>query len=239
MIEIIAFDADDTLWDNESLYSQAKGRFQEILSNYASPEAIAQILDVNEVHNIDVYGYGIKSFALSMVETAIELSQGQIAGGEIQQVIEIARGMLTAPVDLYEKVMETLEELSMEYRLMLITKGDRFEQERKIARSGLKQYFEVVEIVGDKSEASYQEMMARYSLQPDQFLMVGNSMRSDILPVLRLGGRAVYIPQENTWSHENVVAGSGDTGKHYVLEHLWQLPELLHTLEGERDETDL
>lgn len=239
MIEIIAFDADDTLWDNESLYTQAKARFQQLLSKYASPEAIAQILDTNEERNVEVYGYGIKSFALSMVETAIELSQGQIEGGELRQVIEIGRGMLIAPVNLFEKVGETLEQLSLEYRMMLITKGDRFEQERKIARSSLKQYFEVVEIVGDKTEASYREMMARYSLQPDQFLMVGNSMRSDILPVLRLGGRAVYIPQENTWSHENVILEPGETGKHYVLEHLWQLPELLRTLEVERDETDL
>ena len=168
-----------------------------------------------------------------MVETAIQLSQGQISGEELRQVIEIGRGMLNAPLDLFERVEGTLEELSFNYRLILVTKGDRFEQERKIVRSGLGKYFEAVEIVGDKTEASYRGMLATLGLEPKHFLMVGNSIRSDILPVLSMGGRAVYIPQENTWSHEIAVGVPGDAWGYYELEHFWQLPELLRKLEGE------
>ena len=160
MIDIIALDADDTLWDNESHYSRAKERFKQLLARYGSLEEAGSKLDEIEVGNVEIYGYGIKSFALSMVETAIQLSQGQITGEEIQQVIDIARDMLNAPVDLYEQVKQTLEELSLGYRLALVTKGDRFEQERKIDRSGLGQYFETIEIVGDKTEASYRRMLA-------------------------------------------------------------------------------
>ena len=233
MIDIIALDADDTLWDNESHYSRAKVRFKQLLARYGSLEEAGRKLDEIEVGNVEIYGYGIKSFALSMVETAIQFSQGQITGGEIQQVIEIAREMLNAPVDLYERVKQTLEELSLSYRLALVTKGDRFEQERKIARSGLGQYFETIEIVGDKTEASYRRMLTTYGLEPKHFLMVGNSIRSDILPVLSLGGQAVYIPQENTWFHENSAEAPVDAWGYYVLEHFWQLPELLRMLEGE------
>jgi len=232
MIDIIAFDADDTLWDNESHYTRGKERLQQILSEYASPEMVEHQLDETEMNNLEVYGYGIKSFVLSMVETAIEISGGLIQGEAIQKVLDIARGMLTSDVDFYDRVTETLEELSQDYRLMLITKGDRFEQEQKIARSGMGRYFEIVEIVGDKSEASYRAILARYGIDPGRFLMVGNSMRSDILPVLRLGGKAVYIPQANTWYHENITDEPVDAGDFHELEHLWQLPEMLRGLES-------
>ena len=233
MIDIIAFDADDTLWDNESHYTRGKERLKQILSEYGSPEMIEQKLDETEMSNIEVYGYGIKSFVFSMIETAIVLSGGQIKGEAVQKIVNIARGMLSADMEFYERVSETLEELSKAHRLMLITKGDRFEQGQKIARSGVDQYFEIVEIVGDKSEASYRAILARYGIDPGRFLMVGNSMRSDILPVLRLGGRAVYIPQANTWFHENITGEPVDAGDFHELEHIWQLPELLRELESD------
>jgi putative hydrolase of the HAD superfamily len=233
MFDIIALDADDTLWDNESHYTRAKERFKQLLARYGSLEEVERKLDEIEIGNIEIYGYGIKSFALSMVETAIHLSQGKIPGEEIRQVIDLAREMLSAPLELYDRVEQTLQELSLDHRLVLVTKGDRFEQERKIVRSGLGKYFEAVEIVGDKTEASYRVMLATFGLEPKHFLMVGNSMRSDILPVLSLGGQAVYIPQENTWSHENSVEAPVDAWDYYVLEHFWQLPELLRRLEGE------
>ncbi len=233
MIDIIALDADDTLWDNESHYTRAKEHFKQLLTRYGTLAEVERKLDDIEIGNIEIYGYGIKSFALSMVETAIQLSQGEITGGEIRQIIEIGRSMLSAPLDLYERVEQTLEELSFAYRLILVTKGDRFEQERKIVRSGLGKYFEAVEIVGDKTEASYRGLLETFGLEPKHFLMVGNSIRSDILPVLSLGGQAVYIPQENTWSHENSVEAPGDAWGYYVLEHFWELPELLRRLEGE------
>lgn len=230
---MIALDADDTLWDNESHYTRAKERFKQLLAKYCPLEEVERKLDEIEIENIEIYGYGIKSFALSMVEAAIQLSQGKITGEEIRLVVEIGRSMLSASMDLYDRVEQTLEELSFNYRLILVTKGDRFEQERKILRSGLGKYFEAVEIVGDKTEASYRGMLMTYGVEPKHFLMVGNSIRSDILPVLSLGGQAVYIPQENTWFHENSVEVPGDAWGYYVLEHFWQLPELLRKLEGE------
>jgi putative hydrolase of the HAD superfamily len=233
VIDMIALDADDTLWDNEGHYTRGKERFKQLLARYGSVEEVGRQLDQIEVGNIEIYGYGIKSFALSMVETAIHLSQGKIPGEEIRQVIDIAREMLSASLELYDRVEQTLQELSHDYRLVLVTKGDRFEQERKILRSGLGKYFEAVDIVGDKTEASYKLLLATHGLEPRRFLMVGNSMRSDILPVLSLGGRAVYIPQESTWFHENAVEAPGDTWGYYVLEHFWQLPELLRKIEGE------
>ena len=227
MIDVIAFDADDTLWRNETRYSEAKGEFVQLLQVYQSAETIQQRLDETEVQNVQVYGYGIKSFTLSMIETAVELSSGRIEGREIQRIIEIARAMLTAPIELYAHVAETLEKLSKKHKLMLITKGDRFEQESKIAKSGIGGYFGYVEIVGDKTITSYQAILARYSISPRRFLMVGNSMRSDILPVVRLGGWAVYIPQADTWSHENAIEQSLKAAQYHQLEHLGQLPELV------------
>jgi putative hydrolase of the HAD superfamily len=232
MFDIIAFDADDTLWDNESFYVRGKERFQQILSGYGTPEELEQKLDEVEIGNIDIYGYGIKSFALSMVEAAIQITQGQVPGEEIRRILDITREMLSTVVGLYDRVEETLEALSRDYHLMLITKGDRFEQEKKIARTGLLKYFAIVEIVGDKTEASYREILRRHSLVAERFLMVGNSMRSDILPVIRLGGRAVYIPQDNTWSHENAVEEPHEAGKFYELDHIWQLPALVSELEN-------
>jgi putative hydrolase of the HAD superfamily len=231
MIHTVAFDADDTLWDNESYYTRAKEYFVRQLSPYGELDALTARLDEIEVGNVRIYGYGIKSFVLSMIETAIEVSAGQIRGAELQPVLEIARDMLASEVQFYERVKETLETLSGRYPLMLITKGDLFEQELKIARSGLRPLFKYVEIVGDKTEASYQHILQRYALQPDGFLMIGNSMRSDILPVLRLGGKAVYIPQANTWSHENTAETPAGHNHFFTLEYIWQLPELLLKLE--------
>jgi putative hydrolase of the HAD superfamily len=232
MIHTIAFDADDTLWDNESYYTRAKEYFVRQLSPYGELEALTSRLDQIEIGNVEIYGYGIKSFVLSMIETAIEVSAGQIRGADLQPVLDIAREMLRAEVQFYEQVVETLQALSGRYPLMMITKGDLFEQELKIIRSGLRPYFKYVEIVGNKTEASYQHILQRYSLQPDGFLMVGNSMRSDILPVLKLGGMAVYIPQANTWSHENTAETPSGQNSFFTLEYIWQLPELLLKLDS-------
>lgn len=231
MIETIAFDADDTLWDNESRYQWGKQRFTLLLQEFSSPEEAGQRLDETEMRNVSLFGYGVKSFVLSMIETSIVISDGRIRGEQTQQIVEIAKDILAAPLDVYHRVEETLEALAGAYRMMLITKGDPFEQEMKIARTGLGKYFEHIEIVGEKSEATYRAIMQRYSIRPESFIMVGNSMRSDILPVLRLGGQAVYIPQENTWFHENSDENPQGSDGYYELEHLWQLPALLRNLE--------
>jgi putative hydrolase of the HAD superfamily len=233
LIEIIAFDADDTLWNNEHLYHRAKVEFGQLMAGYAESQFAKDRLDEMEVHNIPYYGYGIKSFALSMIEAAADVSEGQVSGGEIREILAIVKGMLTADVEFMEGTEVTLAELSKFYDLMLITKGDLHEQDSKIERSGVAGYFRYLEIVGEKSDATYQRILGKYNLDPEGFLMVGNSLRSDILPVLRIGGQAVYIPNDQTWSHEH--AGEDEIGDHefFQLEHLHQLPKYLKRLEDE------
>ncbi|MFL7894334.1 MAG: HAD family hydrolase [Anaerolineales bacterium] len=229
MINVIGFDADDTLWHNESLYHQAKEDLSRLMSEYEEPQEVKAHLDQIEVENITYYGYGIKSFILSMIETASQVSAGRVTAKEINAIIDIAKRMLTAPVDLVEGVEKTLANLSSEYDLLLITKGDQFEQERKIRLSGIAGYFRYLEVVGEKSADSYRSVLSKYNLEPTSFLMVGNSLRSDILPVLKIGGRAVYIPNELTWFHEH--AGHQEIGdlEYIELEHITQLPDAIAT----------
>ena len=228
--DIIAFDADDTLWHNETRYSQAKEDFAHLLTRYQDTSTASQLLDEIEVRNIALYGYGMKSFTLSMMETAIELSNGQIRGAEMRQILEIARRVLTAEVELFPGVAETIHDLASRFDLMLITKGDASEQESKVQRSGLKDYFRMVEIVHDKDVTTYQRILAKYQLDPRRFVMVGNSLRSDILPVVKLGGVPVYIPQETTWFHEQVDDPHLHASHYYQLEQISQLPSLLERL---------
>jgi len=230
MINIIGLDADDTLWHNEQLYHQAKKKFAQILEKYSSSKEASLHLDQTEVRNIEHYGYGIKSFSLSMIETAVEVSNGQIDGDVIGELIAIAKQMLSADVDLVEGAKETLEELSTKYDLMLITKGDSYEQERKIERSGIADYFRYLEVVGEKSEASYRKILGQYNLDPGRFLMVGNSLRSDILPVIRIGGMGVYIPNDQTWFHEHASQEEIGEVEYAELEQLSQLPDYLERL---------
>ncbi|MEJ2262367.1 MAG: HAD family hydrolase [Anaerolineales bacterium] len=230
MFDVIAFDADDTLWHNEEYYTQAKEVFIRILSRYHSPEWVEQRLDEIEIHNVQAYGYGIKSFILSMVESAVELSDGQVAGSEIQEILALGKGMLAEEVHLIDKAEETLAQLVNDYQLMLVTKGDTFEQERKIRRSGLAQYFRFVEIMGEKTQVTYRILLEKHGIEPIQFLMVGNSLRSDILPVLEIGGQAIYVPYQHTWSHENNVGDALNDHDYHEIADLSQLPSLLKRL---------
>jgi putative hydrolase of the HAD superfamily len=230
MFDIIAFDADDTLWHNEILYHNAQGKLRELLSPYAAGEAVERHLYETEMSNIELYGYGIKSFALSMIETAIELTDGKILAEEIQKIIEITRWMLTADVQLIEGVKETVLTLAQSYQLMVITKGDLLDQESKLRRSGIADCFRWVEVVSEKNEPTYQALLDRYRFEPNRFLMVGNSMKSDILPILALGGHAVYIPHHLTWAHENSDHHPHGQNGFYELERIGQLPALLKLL---------
>lgn len=231
LFQIIAFDADDTLWHNERLYIAAQTKFKTLLARYHSPEWIAERLDQTEMRNLQHFGYGIKSFALSMIETAVELTEGRITGQEIQAILDAAKEMLTADVQLVERVPETLARLSQMYKLMVITKGDLRDQEIKITRSGLAQFFSHVEIVSDKKRADYARVLQQHHIAPERFAMVGNSLRSDILPVLEIGATAIYIPHELTWTHEHADAPT-DAPNFYKLEHFGMLPDLLRRLEG-------
>jgi len=231
MVEVIAFDADDTLWENETLYLKAKGEFAQILSSYRDRDWIIQKLDETEVANIQVFGYGIKSFTLSMIETAAGAVQGTIEGRTVSAILEIAKGMLSADVKLLDHSKQTLIRLSPDYTLMLVTKGDLFEQQRKIAHSGIAHYFKLIEVVAEKNPASYTTILGNHQIEAERFVMVGNSLRSDILPVLKIGGRAVYIPNVYTWSHE-IPDQEEIAGAEYVeLEHLGQLPGYLANLQ--------
>jgi len=227
--DLIAFDADDTLWHNERNYLMAQERFAQLLAQYHNPEWIHARLYETETRNIEHYGYGIKAFALSMIETAVELTEGRISGKDVKAIIALARGMLAAPVELLAHVSETIPRLSAAYRMMVITKGDLLDQETKMTRSGLPDCFESIEVVSHKTPASYRRIMQRAGVAPDRFLMVGNSLKSDILPVLELGASAVHIPYDVTWLHEQAEPPVGHPGFH-SLEHLGQLPGLLRGL---------
>ena len=234
IFEIIAFDADDTLWHNERFYVEAQTKFAQLLSHYHKPEWVSERLYQTETRNIQHFGYGVKAFALSMIETAVELTEGRISGQDIQVLIDLAKEMLSANVQLLDHVAETIPQLAEDHHLMVITKGDLLDQETKIVRSGLGKYFKYIEVVSQKTRFSYEQVLKRYSIDPKRFLMVGNSLRSDILPILELGGNAVYIPYEITWLHE--VADPPPPGQpgYYQLEHVGQLPALLGTLEHQK-----
>lgn len=237
LFEIIAFDADDTLWHNERLYINAQSKFTQLMGSYHNPEWVSERLNQTESRNLHHFGYGIKAFALSMIETAVELTEGQISGQDIQKIIDLAKEMLSADVQLLDAVGETIPQLAAKYRLMLITKGDLLDQESKIDRSGLRQYFQIVEIVSQKTRESYEQVLQRNSVEPSRFLMVGNSLRSDILPILDLGGSAVYIPYETTWLHEVADAPAENQCGFYSLERFSQLPGLLDQLESTKGDS--
>lgn len=204
MLKVIAFDADDTLWHNERMFSATEGQFAEMLAPYHSGQWVRDRLFATEMKNLGHFGYGIKGFILSMIETAIELTEGRMSGQEIAKILNWGHEMLLAPVDLIDGVRETIETLAPDYRLMLLTKGDLFDQESKLARSGLGELFTAVEIVSKKDARTYESILTRQNIAADEFLMVGNSLKSDVLPALDAGARAVHIPYELTWAHEQL-----------------------------------
>lgn len=235
--DVIAFDADDTLWHTERLYAEAQIRFKNLLARYHDPEWIEARLNEAELRNLQHFGYGIKAFALSMIETAIDLTEGRIAGSDLKTIIDSAKEMLAADVELLEHVADTIAAVSRTYQLMLITKGDLHDQESKIARSGLARHFQQIEIVSDKRRENYSAVLNQHHIEPERFLMVGNSLRSDILPVLSLGASAVYIPYPITWVQEVADPPSGQPG-FYELKHLGLLPDLLAELERPENRAD-
>ena len=224
MIDTIAFDGDDTLWHNESLFSMTQERFRALLSHAADPADIDRRLLKAERENLRVYGYGIKGFVLSMIETAVDLTEGRIAGRDIQSLIDFGKAMLDHPVDLLDGVADVVEGLSGRYRLLLVTKGDLFDQESKIARSGLAERFSTIEIVSEKDPDTYRRLLDRHGVDPARFVMVGNSVRSDILPVLAVGGHAVHVPYHITWAHEEA---EPPTENYRRIDTLRDLPPLL------------
>ncbi len=225
-IKVIAFDADDTLWINETFFREAEQKFAEILAPYETINKINQELYKMEMDNLHLYGYGIKGFMLSMVESAIALSNGKVSNTEIQKIISIGKNMLSKPVELLKGIEEVLLYLSKKYRLILCTKGDLLDQERKLKKSNLGKYFHHIEVMSDKKSSDYKRVLNHLDINPESFLMIGNSLKSDILPLLSINAQAIHIPFHITWQHEAV--DSSDIQENYLT--LSSATELLHYL---------
>lgn len=228
-ITTLGLDADDTLWHSENHFAVTEQRFGELVAPWVEgAEAAARLLE-RERANLRLFGYGVKGFTLSMIETAIEISGGSVPTESVQQIIEWGKEMMDHPVELLPGVEDTISALGDRYRLLLITKGDLFHQETKIAESGLAEHFESIDILSEKSPDHYRRVLDRVGVEPPGFVMVGNSLRSDVLPVLDIGGHGVHIPYGITWGHEQV-DGEPDADTFHRLERIAELPALLDRL---------
>ena len=226
-IRLIAFDADDTLWHNERIYRNAQEKWRQLLIKYIPLNEFDTHLFQTELQNISYFGFGIKSFTLSMIQAAVELTEGRIKGDDILEIISIAKHMLDTPTELLDGVQDTVIDLANSFPLMIITKGDLLDQQRKLDRSGLADYFEWVEIVSDKTETVYSRLLESHNLKSNQFVMVGNSLRSDILPVIAIGGQAIYIPYEMTWEHDLLIDHFENRSSYHEISSINELPLLL------------
>jgi len=232
IITTIGFDADDTLWHNESIFEDAHRRYCELLARWHDADTVERTLFATEMRNLERFGYGIKSHALSSIETAIALTEGAISAEEIRAIMDLAKGMLDHPVELLDGAAEVVPALAARHRLVLITKGDLRDQERKVRKSGLEAHFEEIEIISEKDTSIYRRLLARHGITPEEFVMVGNSLKSDILPVLDLGGRGVYVPYRITWQAEQAEPPAEGTasGRFFTIPNLHALPSLLQQI---------
>ncbi len=203
-IKVIGFDADDTLWENETYFRASENEFYQLLSDFTSKDDLANELLTSEIANLELYGYGVKAFVLSMLETALSVAGNKLPIETVGQIIELGRHQLNKPVALLQNTSIVLETLSQKYKLIVITKGDLLDQERKLQKSGLLDYFQHIEVVSEKTPEAYLKIMKLLEIQPHEFAMIGNSLKSDILPVLANGSVAIHIPFHSTWIHEQV-----------------------------------
>ena len=226
-VRVIGFDADDTLWVNYTIFQDVAAEFADLLSRHTSPEvARARLLEV-EAGNLELYGYGIKGFLISMVEAAVDLTDGAVTGAEIGRIIEMGKGMISRPMELLGGVEEVLEALQADYKLMLITKGDLFDQESKVARSNLSGYFSHIEILSEKDEAAYEKVLERHRIPREAFLMIGNSLKSDVMPVVNIGAQAVHVPYHTTWEQERMVPPAESERPYVELDRIEDVLPLL------------
>jgi putative hydrolase of the HAD superfamily len=225
-IKVVAFDADDTLWHNESYFQEVEHKFCALLEEYLPQHTVERELLKTEIDNISLYGYGIKAFMLSMIETAIRISDSTIRVTVIEKIIELGKEMLDKPIDKLEGVDEVLPALKEKYRLVVATKGDLLDQERKLKKSGLEHYFHHTEIMSEKAEADYVKLIKHLDIQPSEFLMVGNSLKSDVLPVISIGGHGFHVPYHITWGHEKIEK----TIEHRNFKEFKKLTEILEYL---------
>ena len=232
-IHTIPFDADDTLWHNETIFAESHRRYCELLAHYHDSETVERTLFATEMRNLELLGYGVKAHALSAIETAIDLTEGLITAEEIKGILAITRDMLRQPVELIEGVAEVLEAVSPRYRLFLITKGDLLDQERKIAASGLGHFFENVDVVSEKDPQTYERLIQRQRVDITRFAMIGNSLKSDVNPVLELGGFGIHVPYAITWAAELATPpGKQHAGRFFQIKNLPELLPLLQRIDG-------
>lgn len=232
-LDLIAFDGDDTLWHNERSYREARERFRRLVARAGvvlSPQEIEECVNRTEVANLALYGYGVSSFVLSLTETAIDLTGGRISGGDLRDLIDLAKQMLTEEIEVFPGALQTLAMLAATSPLMLITKGDLLHQRSKLERSGLIGCFRYVEIVSHKTKDVYTSILARYGVAAERFVMIGNSLRSDILPVVEAGGWAVHVPAAVSWSHEDAEAPAHLHGRFVEVPALERVPDAISTL---------
>jgi putative hydrolase of the HAD superfamily len=234
MLTTIGFDADDTLWQNEAFFRLTQDRFADLLADHAAPGHLAERLEAAERRNLGPYGFGVKGFTLSMIETAIEVTEGRVPARVIAEIIAAGREMLEHPIELLPHARATVTALAEEYRVILITKGDLLDQERKLAQSGLGDLFQAVEIVSHKTEAAYRAIFARHGTGADQAMMVGNSLKSDVIPALQSGSWGVHVPHGVTWALEAADPPT-DHRRFHIIDDLGQLPALVDSLRPARN----
>lgn len=225
--KVIAFDADDTLWVNETYFREAELEFANLLSKYETKNKIDQELFKKEIENLSFYGYGIKGFVLSMIECAIELSNTNVHPKTIQAILNIGKEMLAKPITLLDGVEDVLKTLHGKYKLIVATKGDLLDQERKLEKSNLLKYFHHIEVMSDKKEKDYQKLLKHLDIEPSEFLMVGNSLKSDVLPLIAIGASAIHIPFHTTWIHEQVSDKEAAKQDYITLTTIKEIPGVL------------
>ncbi len=228
-LQIIGFDADDTLWHNERFFRLTQDQFERLLADYTEPDHLRDRLLAAERRNLGHYGYGIKGFVLSMIETALEVTENRVPGHVIRELIEAGQDMLGHPIDLLPHARDAVSELAADHTLILITKGDLLDQERKLAQSGLGDLFDGVEIVSEKTPVTYRDIFAAHDVSPGQSMMVGNSLRSDVIPAIETGAWGVHVPHDLTWELEHAEPPR-DHPRFHSLPDLGQLLKLVHQL---------
>jgi putative hydrolase of the HAD superfamily len=233
-IDVVAFDGDDTLWHSEHLFVDAQAQLAAVLAPYVAADVLYERLAATERANLALFGYGVKGFTLSLIETAIELSDGEIPSRDIGTILDIGKAMLDHPVELLDGALEAVEALAGDHRLVLVTKGDLVHQESKIARSGLADRFDIIEIVADKDAATYRRIVSASGTTPERFVMVGNSLRSEIVPVLDIGGHAIHVPYEHEAVHERIDDAAALRGRYHEVTSLREVPAVVTAIEADR-----
>lgn len=230
-IKVIAFDADDTLWVNEPYFQETEKKFCELLEDYVPQHTAKQELFKTEIQNLALYGYGVKGFMLSMVETALRVTNRTLNIEVIEKIIQYGKELLDKPIEMLEGVEDVLKSLPGHYRLVVATKGDLLDQERKLRKSGIEHYFHHTEIMSDKKESDYLKLIRHLDIEPSQFMMIGNSIKSDVLPVLAVGGHGVHVPYHITWAHEHVEHNV----EHENFKRINSMSEIIPYLMNEQD----